>query len=603
VDVSLKVTDQPQETSFFDMVGGDSVLSIPLFQRPYRWAEKNLDWLVEDIDDIRLGVTRSCFLGVVVCVSRGATPGRPIPWEIVDGQQRLSTLYLLLMAATEVAAKRQEYSYAAGVLGTYLLVRPMADNPVNTKLVPSIADRGQFKKIWDGIMAIEGLMAEPSVVGNKPRPPAPAGAEEGAMLRQYNRMKRNLNNAWAKEGNGLSWLQAFVDVAASKLSVVSISLRDPMVAPKIFERLNNRAELVTVADLVRNEVFALTSADAAAAQHVFTNLWEPFSSKFSSIDKGLEKFLFPYGLIINRNVTKADLFTHIRARWQSLAAPADIIEDMRKYTGTFLALEAGIPEIDLPASIQTRINRIHRLGKPSSVYAFLMRLVHEMKSENLLVEICEEVLDVVESFLFRRAICGIEPTGLHAVFKGLWAELTEGDGAAGVTGQSVQAAIASKPTVSWPSNENFADAIRTTDLYSRKVNKFALREYEEACEGESPSDDFQIEHICPQTSTEIWGLAFGNRYEELVNTWANLIPLTGRMNNEAGQLPFSEKSEEYSNSIFASTRHISTTFTSWTPPDVDVRAETLVKWALERWPWERTNAQSIPPMDATAVHG
>jgi hypothetical protein len=583
VDVSLKVTDQPQESSFFDMIGGDSVLSIPLFQRPYRWAERNLDWLFEDIDDVRLGVTRSCFLGVVVCVSRGASPGRPIPWEVVDGQQRLSTVFLLLMAATEVAAKNKEYNYAAGVLGTYLLVRPMADNPINTKLLPSIADRAQFKRIWDGILSIGELMSEPSVVGNKPRPPAPTGSDEGAMYRQYVRIRRNLMSQWSTNGNGLAWLQAFVEVTTSKLSVVSITLRDPMVAPKIFERLNNRAELVTVADLVRNEVFALTSGDAITAQHVFTNLWEPFSLRFHSLDKGLEKFLFPYGLIFNKNLTKAELFSNIRTRWLTLGTPDAIIEDMRKYAGTFLALEAGTPEIELPVSIQEKVDRIHRLGKPSSVYSFVMRLIHEFKEGSLEEANCAEILDVLECFLFRRALCGIEPTGLHAVFKGLWSELSPG----AVSAKAMHEIISSKPTVSWPSNDIFGDAIRTTNLYARKVNKYALHEYESACEGESPSDDFQIEHICPQTATDGWIGSFGERYESLVNTWANLIPLTGRMNVGAGQLPFVEKTEEYANSIFASTRLIADKYTSWTPPDVDTRAEHLVEWALTRWKWDR----------------
>jgi len=84
IEISLKVTDQPQESSFFDMVGGDNVLSIPLFQRHYRWQQRNLQWLWDDMIDIRDEATKSVFRGVVVCVSRGALPGRPIPWEIVD---------------------------------------------------------------------------------------------------------------------------------------------------------------------------------------------------------------------------------------------------------------------------------------------------------------------------------------------------------------------------------------------------------------------------------------------------------------------------------------------------------------------------------------
>ncbi|MFN7984945.1 MAG: DUF262 domain-containing protein [Vicinamibacterales bacterium] len=427
MDVALKVTDQPQESSFFDLVSGDNVLSIPLFQRPYRWSQRNLDWLLDDVADIRAGLGKSCFLGVVVTVSRGASPGRPIPWEIVDGQQRLSTLYLLLMAATDVAARNQQLTWAAGVIGTYLLVRPLADNPVNTKLIPSFNDRTQFKNIWDSILAIPNLASQPSVAANLPRPPAPSGPEAGALSAQFGRMRRRLQTLVAEGGHEA--LSKTVEIAASKLSVVAISLRDPMVAPKIFERLNNRAELVTVADLVRNEVFARASDDAAQAAYVFSNHWEPFTAKFARIDNGLEKFLFPYGLILNRQLTKADLFSQLRSHWQALQTPSAIIADMQRLVGPFLTLEGGISDLDAAPEVQIRLDRIYRLGRPSSIFAFLIRLSSAVKEGEVSPQVAASAIDVLESFLFRRAICGIEPTGLHAVFKGLWVELTQGDGA------------------------------------------------------------------------------------------------------------------------------------------------------------------------------
>ncbi len=72
---------------------------------------------------------------------------------------------------------------AAGVIGTYLLVRPLADTPSNTKLLPSFCDRAQFKKIWDDLMTISELAYQASVVANPPRPPAPSGAANGRNAR------------------------------------------------------------------------------------------------------------------------------------------------------------------------------------------------------------------------------------------------------------------------------------------------------------------------------------------------------------------------------------------------------------------------------------
>ncbi len=587
MEVGLKVTDQPQESSFADLVSGDNVLAIPLFQRPYRWAEKNLDWLLADIEDIRDGSTRSCFLGVIVCVNRGQSPGRPNPWEIVDGQQRLTSLYLLLLAVTEVAARKGAMNRAAGIVGTYLLVRRLADNPTNTKLQPSFADRSQFKRIWEAITSIEGFNTHPEIAANPPRPPAPSGELDGHMLKQYLRMKKKIAKFW--DENGEAAVEELVVVASSKLSVVSISLRDPLVAPKIFERLNNRAQLVTVADLVRNEVFASTASDSSNAEFVFANQWEPFSAQFAGIENGLEKFLFPYGLIINRLVTKADLFQSIRAHWHRFGSPQEVIRDMSCFVPCFLAMENGTVDRSIPAELGQGLLRLHRLGKPSAIYSFVMKVVSAVAEQKLAASTAREIIDVIESFLFRRAICGIEPTGLHAAFKGLWFELTEAGGETNVNAPAVQRALSAKPTVAWPDNATFESKVRTGDLYHRKVVRYALAEFEASRDGESPEDQFEVEHICPQTATEEWQVTFGDQYESILHTWANLLPLTGRMNVDAGQEPYAVKRSEYENSIFASTREVASCVTEWDPQAWATRADQIAAWALLRWPFERVS--------------
>ncbi|MGY3076425.1 hypothetical protein ACVWZZ_002796 [Bradyrhizobium sp. LM6.10] len=137
MDSKLKVTDVPEESSFYDLVAGDNVLEIPLFQRPYMWKESHYKALLQDIDEIDDETNAAEFLGVIVSFGRGSGPGRPPTWMIVDGQQRVTTLYLCVMAAVEVAAATGELDWASDVMGRYLLVRPMSGLNVNTKLVPS----------------------------------------------------------------------------------------------------------------------------------------------------------------------------------------------------------------------------------------------------------------------------------------------------------------------------------------------------------------------------------------------------------------------------------------------------------------------------------
>lgn len=586
MDTKLKVTDVPEESSFYDLVAGDNVLEIPLFQRPYMWKESHYRALLADVQVVEEETTGAAFLGVIVSFSRGVGPGRPPTWMIVDGQQRVSTLYLSVMAAVEVAAAAGELDWAADVMGRYLLVRPMSGLAVNTKLVPSFSDRSQFSDLWARIMAVKNFASHQIVASNVPKPPAPSGSPDGNMKNQYSRIRTDLSRLF--KASGLSALDQRIDIIASRLSVVSISLRDPAVAPKIFERLNYGAEPITVADLVRNEVFARSGDDPTMAHHLFSTRWEPFVSRFKDKNGDLDRFLFPYGLISNPNTKKADLFPALRKIWEKFADPGAIIDDLEQYQGAYLALTDGKQYDKVSsAAVRARADRMYRSGRPSSIYPFVLQLLRGLETETVSeATVCAD-LDAIESFLFRRAVAGIEPTGLHAVFKGLWQELTsDHDGSLdeALSVGRLRQAICSKATIAWPSNEEFRSAIVTGELYRRKIVNYALREFEVSLKGESPSDIHQVEHIAPQAPTPAWNAAIPADYAKVVHTWGNLLPLTPSMNPSTGQGPFEVKRKAYANSIFASAREVAQTG-SWDADAIRMRSGRIADWAVARWPY------------------
>jgi hypothetical protein len=257
---------------------------------------------------------------------------------------------------------------------------------------------------------------------------------------------------------------------------------------------------------------------------------------------------------------------------------------MEKYVDIFMVLEAGQPTAQLSEGINKQLLRIHRLGKPSSTYAFIMRLGLAVKTNEVSEEEAKKILLVLEDFLFRRAICGIEPTGLHAVFKGLWSELSNHPNGPEFSANRVKAAIAAKSTIAWPNDEEFIENIKSGDLYHRKVSKFALREYEAACDGDSSTDNFHIEHVLPQTITPHWQSVFGSNHSTLCNTWANLVPLSAAMNPSVGQGSYGVKRAAFLNSMFSSARSLANNYETWTPDSLTQRAASLAKWAVTRWP-------------------
>jgi len=583
MDAGLKVTDQQQEISFSDIVAGDNVINIPLFQRAYRWSAPSLKELWDDIDDIVEEKSKSQFLGVLVLVSQTRRFGRPDVFDVVDGQQRLSTCYLIILGLAHVGAKNGHGEWAADVIKKYLLIRPFNDNPYNTKLVPAAADRQQFKSLWDKLKTI-ACISDPALFGdNPPSPPAPAGLPTGNITKQFDRIIRRVNDLYRnKEIDGLNRV---LEILVSTLSFVQISLRDPTAAPKIFERLNARGEKITTGDLVRNEIFSRVANDPGLAQAIFSNDWQPFEARFHQNNIDLEKYLFPYGLVINSQITKAELFSTLRKQWDNLKSPQNIIADLARYFPEFLALECGITDPSWGKRLKAQMSRLHHMGAPSSIYPFVFNLSEAIRrGDGTEDQVCD-VLELIEGFLFRRAICGYEPTGLHAVFKGLWKESSE---VGFPTPATVSAAISARTTVPWPDDTEFGGSVVTGNLYDRNIKKFALLEYERSIKGETPADDFEVEHVLPQTANGHWEEVFGTGYREVVNTWANLLPITRSMNPAIGQQNFDAKRAAYKNSIFATTRELGNAAAGWTPHSLALRAETIKAWALLRWPFLKT---------------
>ena len=308
-----------------------------------------------------------------------------------------------------------------------------------------------------------------------------------------------------------------------------------------------------------------------------------FAASFKATSTDLARFLFPYGLISSPGLRKADLFAELRRRWAGYTSPQDIIADLERYRGTYLALEGGNADPHLTPEISRQLHRIHSVGRPSSTYAFILRLVDAWKQNAVEEAVVVDILTRLESFLFRRALMGIEPTGLHAVFKGLWNELVGAGDGSELTGEAFQAAVSGKPTIIWPNDEQFANAIHTGNLYGRKVRNYALREHEASLSAETASDIFQVEHIAPQSGTDAWREKMGEPYDRLIHTWGNLVPISGKMNPTIGQKPFKIKRAEFAKSMFANARHIAETCVDWSAETLEARNQAIADWAKTRW--------------------
>jgi len=579
MDTNLKVTDQPEEISFEDIVAGDQIINIPLFQRAYRWTEKNIGQFWDDVSNIIDESSRSHFLGVLVLVPQSRRVGQPAILDIVDGQQRLTTCYLAVLAMVEAAIEIDETSWAIEVARSYLLTRSFSNYSTNTKLIPSAADRQQFNDLWTKIVAHRKLESV-DWRGDKPSTPQPSGEAKGRMQTAYKSLLRRVRKAASEKG--LEGIDELFQIILGRLSFVTINLRSPTAAPAIFERLNARGEKITISDLVRNEIFSRVADRPSQAKSIFENYWEPFIEKFRKHNTDFEPVLFPYGLTLNSNLTKADLFQELRAAWGE-NEPPDIIREIDQHTPALFALESGVRIYDCQKPFSDAVTSFSKIKAPSSVYPFVFQLTRAVQSETLQSDEATRMLEVVESFLVRRAVCGIEPTGLHAVFKGLWNEIVNGK----IDAYAVKQGIARRSTVPWPGDAEFKDAITKSAVYGRRVAGYLLLQFEASRSGESPEDDFQIEHIYPVRPHKDWRIKVDDEVEILRNSWGNLIPLTKSMNPALQNSTYEIKRGHYAESVFATARELSRRYSLWDLEAIKSRNAELAAWAIARWPHVR----------------
>lgn len=574
------VTDSQDEQSFAEIVRDFDQLHVPVFQRQYVWNNTQLKELIRDLGQLRDEVEDIQFLGAVVGYERPRSHlmrGRDRTIDIVDGQQRLLTLYMFGMAIAELTATH-DTDGATEIAKDLLLLEHRRGRTETTRVIPSFEDRAQFLTLWERLFRAPGV--GPALASHRRTLPTRTGPTHGALSQQYGRILRFLRKELSKQSaDALEVLTDLLDLITNRFTFVVLKLSDAATATSIFERLNYRGKNIGIVDLVRNEIFSRVRREPELAKALYRDLWSPFETSFN---RRAEHFFFPYCLIHNSSTTKSQLFRELRTIWNDLD-PAGILEHMEPYRSPFMAVDQGHAIFDDP-ELNLRLDRLNRLGRPTSVYPFLMSLLLRHRQDAIATDNVLELLDLLESFLVRRAIVGFEPTGLHVLFKGLWHDIKKNPSVSTAT-----AAIRRRGTVQWPTDEALLEAIASRDIAGSRICRYLLVEYDTSLPGDSPSEVPTIEHVMPDSREE--GSSWSERFSEeehrrLKDTWANLIPLSRPLNESLQRSSYGKKSERYMReSMFATPRHLAHTWSDWTPSTLEERAVELGQWAQDRWPY------------------
>lgn len=576
-----RLTNSTDETDIATLISGNTIFSIPYFQRAYKWKAARLNQLEEDLLSV-VDTDEAHFLGAIILHGRQRNPSDPGVFEVIDGQQRITTLFLYIAAAVRTLADAGETSEAVNLFLTYLVINRETTLASNLKLHSGKEDRAQLNQVLKHLLASKPFKEKLGSFKPKFLPSSEADGElsRGTLFKNYRAALRFFKSEYVQ--GDIDRVRSVYGKLLQSMSVVQIDVSDPTNGPKIFDSLNSRQEPMTIGDLVRNEIFSrVADQHPSEIEQLDQDYWQPFYKKFQQDNKDLfDSYFFPYGLVKNANLKKSEVYTWLRDQWKGIQEPQTIIADLSHYQNAFIDIACGTNRMGHSKRVARLFLNLWGSRSPSSIYPFVMPLSKAIEEASINEDRAVEILKAVESFLVRRAIVGLEPTGLHAVFKRLWADCKGKP-----TKDLVVKEISKHKTVPWPRDEDVKRAIMTRPLYPSGITRYVLLEYDKSFGADQPIDVPWIEHVLPESPAKQWSKVFSKeqhlKYKDLL---PNLIPLSAQMNSGLSNRPYAEKRPKYiKDSMFKSARVFAEKYSDWTPDKLEKRAQEMASWAVTRW--------------------
>jgi hypothetical protein len=540
----------------------DVQFQMPMYQRPYVWSEEK-QWapLWDDIRGVAerylaetarptyegeptaLERTPPHFLGAVVHGDGGSSHAAVTARVVIDGQQRLTTLQILLMVAREVASALGDQRSAARL-------RRLVEND------DAVTDTSQDRwKVWPT---------------NIDRIPFVATWTEGAADSRFADARAYFTKAikdWAADTEAdqtpVDRTAALAEVLQHRVHLVSIELHAADNAQAIFETLNDRGEALLAADLVKNYAFQQAQKGSVDLDDLYANTWEPFDRnkkwrkevrqgrlRRPRIDVFLQHWL---SLSLGRDAGSSDLFTAFKEMHREKAVPAsDLLADLAHAAAVFDRIDAVAEQH--PESLAGRFVHRWRAIEASTFTPALLTLFDDGVDD----EQRNIGLAAIESFLVRRLLCQWTTKQYNLLAIDLAVQLR--DCVPAERGVAAQAFLLSQTADSrkWPLDDEVRSALRTERAYrSIRADRLKmvfiaienrLRERAGA-EAFVPHDaKLEVEHLLPVSWKPYWRFPDGStgtleqqiERERALHRFGNLTVTTGAINKDLRNYPWTE---------------------------------------------------------------
>ncbi|MDC3247699.1 DUF262 domain-containing HNH endonuclease family protein [Gammaproteobacteria bacterium] len=593
-----------------DLFSADNIYNMPLFQRPYVWkTSKQLEEYKQDIRKlIDVGTSdddSKVFLGAIILqefLNPGGSAADSKQFTVIDGQQRMTTIFLTLLALSK-HAKEKGYDSHVNSLKQRFLLSHGRSTTAYPKVVPTNHDLEQMFEILNDCDFLDAKL------------PGRRGENKGALKAAYKYIKINIVDGLIEEwSNELSMSKEtsynnFLELFTNRMVIADITLNRAEHDPhEVFKRLNTKGLRLDTIDLIRNEMFKPFGGDSLSANNFHDKYWYKFQEKLESIfpnektdfQKQISQdFFHPYALTFDPKIRQTTIVSDLVHQWSIKHrdglhfSPIETINSMSNYVEYYqIILTGNCPSWITSKGIKSVLKDLVGMKIYKATYSFLMQNLAALHRKELDSKSVETNLRIVESFIVRRTFANEEEgTGIHAIFKSLWSK-TNGNP------KAVRMHIVSR-TKSFPNDKQFIEGIKNTALYGKKIEKYCLLQYEESLnQKEFETFPGQIiettDHILPQSwkgsrnnNTSWKNIEEKELFYQVVNTWGNLLPMSAKLNMiKSNKLIKDYYLQIKSDSKFSTTKEwyesceISR---KWDLEDIQERNEKIGQWACSRW--------------------
>ncbi len=563
-----------EATPLLQFLRGNNQLKIPIYQRKYSWTNEQVKQIYADIK--RVGMSEQLgvhFIGSVVYVANSTIFSDINEYLLIDGQQRTTTLMLLIAAIIKVIrlTNLTTLDTTPDKLEKAYLFHDEAGN-LKYKLALTENDHNTFVAILEQ----KAFTDEPAVL----------------IQQTFEHFVQQLS----ADFNDVSIIYA----GLKKLMIVQIALDRNHDNPQlIFESMNSTGLDLTQADLIRN--FILMNLEGTAQNRLYTTVWRPMEKLFQD-DFSFADFFRHYLTHKNRQIPKRDQVyaTFKKYRFNNLDQSVDsLVIDIAKYAKIYARILN--PELEKERLLKNALQDINDF-EIVVIYPFLLEIIGDYDEGLILLSTALEIIKICESYVYRRYIVGLPSNVLDKIFVNLTEDLNKSNYADIIFARLLRLKSDSR----YPNDEEFLEHFVQDDIYQGRdwytLNKLENFERKEVVD----CDKYTIEHILPQNErlSKVWREMLGNDWQSEHLNWVNTIgnlTFTG-YNSELSDRPFAEKRDMkggFRDSPFrlnAGLRNLE----FWDTKAIEARAKLLAQTALQIWRYPNVH-QSILEQELSAT--